>query len=422
MATSSQPKRYLLMGFNAIFERHHVEFVDNLPATVPVCSSCGAVPSEHYTLRCKHVFCAACFEDVVKTRPSSPRCPIDNKTTRILTATPRQTTSVEAVRRLLVFCWNRQRGCTYTVDLADMTVHFQKCPFYEVICPLCYKVMTRPKLADHFRAQHEGRIRMNEPAKNSSRTSTVPTVKVDETDGASILFPVCGGFVRADLEGDVRELVGEAASGAAEDIEQRNESLFLELLSGVELIKDRLVELADAARVSLPAGGAVEGAIPPSRSQRDDVPVRSYTWVVRPYSRLRVGVHFVDSPVFFIAPGYKVELKVCILAVAMMELSVSVKIHRDAASDVPRASQPPWPLQRTCQFTLFHNASDHGHVTSSFALGDAFNTPPTYSASSNSETLVSGWLGIGKMEKYLFESDYVNDDAFLIGFSTQSSL
>ncbi|KAH9366360.1 hypothetical protein HPB48_006190 [Haemaphysalis longicornis] len=201
MATSFQPKRYLLRRFDAAFNSRHVEC---LPATVPVCSFCRALPSEHYTLSCEHVYCGACFEDVVKTRPFSLRCPIDDKSMRNRKGRTEENHRLDGVNRLLVFCWNRQRGCPYTGVLADMPGHFKRCAFNEVVCSLGSDVMLRLNLAAHFRAAHEKRGRSTRqhpatgddpipaadtrstqppPARESSEGSTASTCD-DESDDA----------------------------------------------------------------------------------------------------------------------------------------------------------------------------------------------------------------------------------------------
>ncbi|KAH9383070.1 hypothetical protein HPB48_023792 [Haemaphysalis longicornis] len=227
MATSSEPKLYLLMGFDAVYDRPLVEFIDSLPATVPVCAFCRAVPSEHYKLACKHVFCGACFEDIVR----SLLCPVGCKSMPTDKAVPKQTTNFETVSLLLVFCWNKRRGCPYTGDLAYLRRHFLGCDFYEVTCSLCFQTMPRPKLAAHFGAVHCKRRR-------SARHGVATGDESGDPTRAELTHAQVSGLrtIEINLPGlnaAVKKAVKAAAPKMTEDLKQHSEALFFELSNGV---------------------------------------------------------------------------------------------------------------------------------------------------------------------------------------------
>ncbi|KAH9366361.1 hypothetical protein HPB48_006189 [Haemaphysalis longicornis] len=184
--------------------------------------------------------------------------------------------------------------------------------------------------------------------------------------------------------------------------------MFLEMFSEIELLKTRLVALADSVRV---VTSGPEGATTDLRPRRDII-VTNYTWVVGPYSRLRVGVNYVDSPVFFIAPGYKAQLQARIDGLAMVVLSVSVKVHKTDASDIAGPSEVPWPFQRTYLFALLHNSDDDRHLVKLFPPCDAFNEPQAPANPPDNEVSASSWLEICKLENAVFERDNVKDDTF----------
>ncbi|KAH9383935.1 hypothetical protein HPB48_025875 [Haemaphysalis longicornis] len=459
MAASLQRERYQLVGFGAVFRTRAVEFDGGLPATVPVCSLCRCVPSNHYTPSCKHVYCDACFADVVQTRTSSLRCPLDGKNLRPRKPLPEGRTQSEDLDCLVAFCWNKENGCPYAGPLDDMTCHFDsECTFYEVPCSLCSDTVLRCELAVHVEAAHRRSARRaggrdlvdgNSVVSGEQVRPTVPPRGRRPADERSSTAPAGGTAVSPDKGGldddqtgheDTQEsdragalemlcskeqlqvLMEDVASRTAEDIKRHSEKLFFEVLGGIKVTKDRLLALAEAARATPLVDRQTVAA---SRSswltpllQREELVRKQFEWVVGSYSKLRNGIHYVDSPAFLIVPGYRIQLKACIDGIKTAELSACVRVHRD--DDALGASELIWPFQRTCAFTLLHNSDGASHVRSWFAPCDAFNGSDSTPA--EGEVLDSSWLCIAKMDRNVFERDYVKDDAFTILFFTKAPL
>lgn len=155
-----------------------------------------------------------------------------------------------------------------------MPGHFQRCAFNEVVCSLGSDVMPRLNLAAHFRAAHEKRGRSTRqhpatsdnqipaadtrstqppPAKESYEGSTASTSDEEFQDGDRNRFRGrWEGFavnVYPRLNEDVLEVVQATVSKVVEDVKQQSDSLFLDIFSGVDLLKTRLVAHADSARV-----------------------------------------------------------------------------------------------------------------------------------------------------------------------------
>ncbi|KAM7313315.1 hypothetical protein ISCGN_003190 [Ixodes scapularis] len=54
----------------------------------------------------------------------------------------------------------------------------------------------------------------------------------------------------------------------------------------------------------------------------------TYDWTVSPFSKIRVGVHYISSDMFMVGPGYKVQLKGCVDGISTVELQMGLKASR----------------------------------------------------------------------------------------------
>ncbi|KAH6945516.1 hypothetical protein HPB50_008827 [Hyalomma asiaticum] len=404
MGSASKQNKYVLRGCSDALDGRLIQFVDDLPACLLVCSLCSVVPFEHYSLSCKHVYCCPCFSESVKS-PTTVRCPLDGEFLGEQQIVLRATANFDALRKVLVYCCNKDHGCSYKGTLEELQIHVQYC--YEVSCGLCYTTMLRPLLADHVVAAHSATT----PATSSSLKRGHEEVAVPSTnDPSDALVEVEDGGAAPEVAKQAvlaqaaatahdrfLELVEAAAARAAEDEEQVNGTMSRDIFGSVNVIT-----------VTLSAT--------PFRAQRSRICAtnsdfaKQYTWTVSQYSKFRVGTHHVVSPMFIIAPGCGVQITVRLYGTTLFELSVSVKV-RQCDDD---SSQPPeWPFQNASLFTLFNKSGKGAHLTSPFTP----NLFKTVSSSTEGSHLVSTWLTIGKMERTTFERDYVEDDGFSIGLS-----
>ncbi|KAH7954721.1 hypothetical protein HPB49_021240 [Dermacentor silvarum] len=217
----------------------------------------------------------------------------------------------------------------------------------------------------------------------------------------------------------IEATASRTASVAVENVIQLNGTLFRDILGAVNLIYERLTAVTRTAGVSFTASSSVEDATaaPAVFEHRPkEKHLEEFTWMVCRYSKLRVGIHYVESPLLLIAPGHRVQFTVCIDGITVVELSVSVMVHRGDHGGQPCAQ----PFQRTCPFTLLDKSGNGAHVTSLFRPKDLFDSDAAVSPSTEDAFLVSGWLTISKVNRAIFERDYVEDDGFTILFSTKA--
>ncbi|KAH7984371.1 hypothetical protein HPB52_020033 [Rhipicephalus sanguineus] len=415
-------------GFNDVLEGRPVQPVgEDLPVGMLDCSLCSVVSSEHYTLGCKHTYCVACFVGIVKKQhtATSLQCPVDGKCFRPRKALPKSTTDPELVRGLLVRCWNNDNGCGYTGTLEDMPAHFRGCVFYRLTCSVCSTSLLRPELASHVEKSHaKRRSKQHDVAVGSSDDPALKKRNSAEfpEDSKNVEFPE--RFASGDCFRQLAETTAnQAASKTADRIKEHNEAFLLEVLSGLELIKDRIFSVAEAININFPPRSvANEDAFHPKSVVRapEEIQHTEYTWVLEHYSKYRVGVHYIESPLFVMAPGYKVQLKVCIDGIASVQISVSLKIRR---GDDERSLRLCWPFQRMCKFRLLDSSENSGDVARLFTPTQLFRSADdATSPSSGSDLHASGWLDIATIDRTVFERDYVTGDAFSISFTTMSPL
>ncbi|KAL1440549.1 hypothetical protein MTO96_001107 [Rhipicephalus appendiculatus] len=91
----------------------------------------------------------------------------------------------------------------------------------------------------------------------------------------------------------------------ADRIKEQNDSYFLEVMRGLELIKDRISSIAEAIDIEFrPRSEASEDSFNPESVLRpqEEIQHMEYTWVLEPYSKYRVGVHYIESPLFVMVP------------------------------------------------------------------------------------------------------------------------
>ncbi|KAK8783939.1 hypothetical protein V5799_009695 [Amblyomma americanum] len=431
MAIATDSKKHLLKGFRDHLDGRFTQFLDELPSGVPACSLCSVVPSEHYTLSCKHVYCSPCFLDTVRRNATNLWCPLDGKNFRMRKAPSPTSTDVDLLSGLPVHCWNKDNGCTFTGELERMMTHYRDCTFYKVCCGLCSCTYIRSDLAHHVKTAHakstkaraSNKLKKHEVAAVYSGKTSVPDeqgvvagefVEPMEEYGAKQPSPQALLVSDGHLQEIVRAVAFRTASEAAEDVAQWNEALFRSILGGINQINERLDNLAETVHITYPREPPpiITLGTPPVRPLKQELQTE-YAWTVTPYSKLRVGIHYVESLPFKIAPGHKVQLTLCTDGITLLELSVSVKIHR---GDDDSRRELPWTFLRTCRFTLFDKSGKAADVTSLFSADDLFSRAVT-----TVDNLVSGWLIISKMGRGIFERDYVKDDSFTIGFSTETT-
>ncbi|KAH7953584.1 hypothetical protein HPB49_010364 [Dermacentor silvarum] len=194
----------------------------------------------------------------------------------------------------------------------------------------------------------------------------------------------------------IEATASRTASVAVENVIQLNGTLFRDILGAVNLIYERLTAVTRTAGVSFTASSSVEDATaaPAVFEHRPkEKHLEEFTWMVCRYSKLRVGIHYVESPLLLIAPGHRVQFTVCIDGITVVELSVSVMVHRGDHGGQPCAQ----PFQRTCPFTLLDKSGNGAHVTSLFRPKDLFDSDAAVSPSTEDAFLVSGWLTISKI-------------------------
>lgn len=438
MASAPAPKEYVLKGFSNVLDGRSIRFVDQLPVGLPVCSLCSVVPFEHYSLSCKHVYCGPCFLESVKVS-TTLRCPMDGKLLRPRRAAPLATADVDMLRSLVACCWNKDYGCSYTGNLEDLEAHVRDC--YEVTCGLCSGKLLRSRLVGHLETAHSGTRktssrkakRREEAVVASAEASSGPLAERGNGDAEHEGGAVTGEKAAATPAGTkttqlsherVLELIEatatRTASKAADDVKKVNGTMLRDILGAIEMINHRLTQHERLTAVAFTGSSRAEDAAPAAvfERPRKQEHVDGYTWTVCQYSKIRVGIHYVVSPLFVIAPGYRVQLTICIDGITLVELSASVKVHRGDGDNQPLE----WPFQRTCLFTLFDKSGHGAHVTSLFTPKDLFNSPVTASPSTGDDSLVSGWLTVSKMTRLAFERDYIENDGFTLAFSTNPSL
>lgn len=436
MASAPESKKFLLKGFSDVLDGRPIQFVDQPPAGLPVCSLCSVVPMEHYTLRCKHVYCGPCFLEVVMKTSTALWCPVDRKLLRPRKAVPMAPTNSDVLRTLVACCCNRDYGCSYTGTLEDMQAHVRDC--YEVTCGLCSSRLLRSLLVGHVEAVHSATAKSTSTKSKRHREAAVPST--DVSSGPLVE----GGEGKEQPEGivkneeplatqaattvtqlsheQIQELIEATASRTAtvavENVNQLNGTLFRDILGAVNLIYERLTAVTHTASVAFTASSSVEDATAAPavvENLSKEKHLEEFTWTVCRYSKLRVGIHYVESPLFLIAPSHRVQFTVCIDGITVVELSVSVTVHRGDDDGQPRAR----PFQRTCLFTLLDKSGNGAHVTSLFTPKDLFDNDVTVSPSTQDDLLVSGWLTISKVDRAIFERDYIEDDGFTILFSAK---
>ncbi|KAH8033906.1 hypothetical protein HPB51_017604 [Rhipicephalus microplus] len=426
MASVTTPNMLHFKGFNDVFQGLPVQLVgEHLPVGMLACSLCSVVPSEHFSLSCNHTYCVACFVGIVK-RPTttSLQCPVDGKCFRPRKALPKSTTNPELVRGLLVRCWNNDNGCGYTGTLKDMPAHFRGCKFHTVTCSLCAASLLRRELEGHVDKSHAKRSKQHSAA-------VVPSADLALKERNSAEFPKDSKNVEllkrfsSDMDRFqhfAETAATQAASKTADQIKEHNEAYFLKFLSELELIKHCISSVAEVIHVDFrPRSVANEdvfhhkSVVQPS----EEIQHMEYNRVLEPYSKFKVGIHYIDSPLFVMAPGYNVQLKICLDGIASVQITASVKVSR---GEHESSRLLCWPFRRVCKFRLLDRTGNSGDITSAFTPTELFRSTDGNSSSSGSDQHVSAWLDIAKVDRTVFEREYVERDAFTISFTTMSQI
>ncbi|KAH6940703.1 hypothetical protein HPB50_005262 [Hyalomma asiaticum] len=417
MASTPKSNKYRLRGYSDVLDGRLIQFVDELPADLPVCSLCSVVPRDYHSLSCEHAYCGECFLGNVKKSSTVLRCPVDRRVFRPRKAVPSATADFDALRGMAACCFNKDDGCSYIGTLEELQAHDRDC--YVVSCRLCSTEMLRSLLFDHVEAAHSATTKTtSRRPKRGHEEAVVPPANVsssalveagDGEDTSEVTKervttqPVTTYPSHERVEEVIEAVATRIASIAVEDAKRANRTMLNEVLRAVKQVNDRLTAAADAASVS--------SSTKPSRANdatADPACVMQYTWTVCQYSKIRAGIHRVASPTF-IAPGYRVQITICLDGIASVELSASVKVHRDEDSDQP----VEWPFKNATMFTIFDKSRKGAHVTKVVA-------PKHFkcvSSTSGGDHIVSDWLTIGKVKRTSFERDYIEDDGFTVAFS-----
>ncbi|KAL1415000.1 hypothetical protein MTO96_007003 [Rhipicephalus appendiculatus] len=275
MAAASCQRKYLLKGFDDVLDGRCILFVHELPASVPVCSLCYTVPSEHHYLACGHVYCSPCFSGSVQKNVAFLQCPLDRKNFRPRVVVAPATTGPEELYGLAVYCWNREHGCMHAATLKDMLIHYRSCSCCKVTCSICLSTLFRSDLDSHVQNAHSKR-RSSRRHSVAALSSDVAESKDADTNAEKSEHVEASKQPAASVPHVLFEPLSEErflpfvegiACATAADVKQHSKSFHMDILSGIALINDRLATLALTANEAFSRPSTIEGCDSGMRSK-----------------------------------------------------------------------------------------------------------------------------------------------------------
>lgn len=141
--------RYTCVGFSPKADRKRIDFVTPMPSQ-RLCSVCSVIPDVAFSLGCRHVFCTACMNDLMRNSPVAV-CPFDDKEFRNVSVSW-DSASEGYVSSCKSYCLNRAFGCTYVGRMSEMIEHYyRECDYHVVYCGCCAKPVARVNVLVHLR-------------------------------------------------------------------------------------------------------------------------------------------------------------------------------------------------------------------------------------------------------------------------------
>ena len=135
-------------------EGYDYNFVDT-PHDRYICRKCGLPSRDPYLSKCcGHVFCKFCLDDVKKVFANNNACPIC-RDEEFVTFPNKQ--SDREIRKLHIYCTNKEKGCKWQGKLNDINNHLGNsdgCQFERVKCSNeCGKMIERQHLISHVKTK-----------------------------------------------------------------------------------------------------------------------------------------------------------------------------------------------------------------------------------------------------------------------------
>ncbi|XP_075560391.1 uncharacterized protein LOC142592699 [Dermacentor variabilis] len=141
--------RYTCVGFSPKADRKRIDFLNPMP-NQRVCSVCSVIPDVAFSLGCRHVFCTACMNELMRNSPVAV-CPFDDKEFRNVSVSW-DSASEGYVGSRKSYCLNRAFGCTYVGRMSEMIEHYyRECDYHVVYCGCCAKPVARVNVLVHLR-------------------------------------------------------------------------------------------------------------------------------------------------------------------------------------------------------------------------------------------------------------------------------
>ncbi|KAG0414810.1 hypothetical protein HPB47_008012 [Ixodes persulcatus] len=396
-------KTFRLTGFSREVNGRPLVFQDTVPAP-PICALCGLVPAETYTLTCTHLFCSACFAGVVQKTKSSLHCPVDDKSFRPKKALQPSSKARDYVLRLIVFCFNKTNGCSFFGTVEAMLKHFGGCVYWGLTCQLCRAPVLRSNLVSHVKTAHAKPEKRNV----APRSTSSAMVEASAAAVASESSPVTAAVGVASLEArpslpshDLLKTIGELISRRTDEIKRTQELNLSQLQSSIDALRrpldfsTRFAEFEDS-------------------KTKKAAYYTMYDWTVSPFSKIRVGVHYISSDIFMIGPGYKVQLKGCVDGISTVELKVKVTIWTIAGPSKAGGDIELLDGAKMFVFRMVNNNRRRDNILKAYLLKEVFQGSSFPLDSSDGVT--SRWMEVGVTDRTVFERDFVEEDSFLVIF------
>ncbi|KAH6922121.1 hypothetical protein HPB50_009538 [Hyalomma asiaticum] len=115
-----------------------------------LCSVCSVVPDVAFRLGCRHVFCTACMNDLMRNSPAVV-CPFDDNEFANVNVNW-DSASEGYVSSCKTYCLNRAFGCPYVGRMSEMIEHYyRECDYHVVYCGCCAKPVARVNVLAHLR-------------------------------------------------------------------------------------------------------------------------------------------------------------------------------------------------------------------------------------------------------------------------------
>ncbi|KAL3222603.1 hypothetical protein MRX96_028382 [Rhipicephalus microplus] len=141
--------RYTCVGFSPKADWKRIDFVSSIPSH-RVCSVCSVVPDVTFSLGCRHVFCTACMNDLMRNSTVAV-CPFDDKEFGNMDV-GWDSASEGYVGSRKSYCLNRAFGCPYVGHMLEMIEHYyRECDYHVVYCGCCAKPVARVNVVAHLR-------------------------------------------------------------------------------------------------------------------------------------------------------------------------------------------------------------------------------------------------------------------------------